>query len=79
MPGHVTDGNGVASSIFFLRAVANSEAAVKKRKRETMEELQVVEFAATYLKKKGFGEAENALQAQIQRSNSSNNNAVYVL
>ena len=56
---------------------------MKKRKRESMEELQVVEFvvefAATYLKKKGFDEAENALQTQIQRSNSSNNNAVYVL
>ncbi|KAH9760369.1 transcription initiation factor TFIID subunit 5 [Citrus sinensis] len=38
-----------------------------------MDELQVVEFVATYLKKKGFSEAENALQAEIQRNKSSNN------
>ncbi|KAK0571240.1 hypothetical protein LWI29_012996 [Acer saccharum] len=52
-----------------------------------MDEMQVVEFVATYLKKKGFSEAENALQAEIQRTknNSSssgsnnNNNAVDVL
>ncbi|TXG62299.1 hypothetical protein EZV62_013662 [Acer yangbiense] len=84
LPTHASDwvsslppAQEVEYSVFFLRAVANSEAAVKKRKRESMEELQVVELAATYLKKKGFGEAENTLQAQIQRSNSSNNNAVY--
>ncbi|KAJ4707789.1 Transcription initiation factor TFIID subunit 5 [Melia azedarach] len=38
-----------------------------------MDELQVVEFVATYLKKKGFSDAENALQAEIQRNKNSNN------
>ncbi|KAK2640313.1 hypothetical protein Ddye_028108 [Dipteronia dyeriana] len=52
-----------------------------------MDEMQVVEFVATYLKKKGFSEVENALQAEIQRtknssssnSNNNNNNTVGIL
>ncbi|KAK2640329.1 hypothetical protein Ddye_028124 [Dipteronia dyeriana] len=52
-----------------------------------MDEMQVVEFVATYLKKKGFSEVENALQAEIQRtknnsssnSNNNNNNTVDIL
>ncbi|GAY44330.1 hypothetical protein CUMW_081340 [Citrus unshiu] len=45
----------------------------EEEEEERMDELQVVEFVATYLKKKGFSEAENALQAEIQRNKSSNN------
>lgn len=58
---------------FEFRSHQQRKGGGGEEEEEKMDELQVVEFVATYLKKKGFSDAENALQAEIQRNKNSNN------